>query len=172
MKRIFTFLIIILITVSCASTRFIYDEASIARQEKLKGNRAGNVIGDAFLTTGSILFSVFTGVYISYIPEGRNFKKVTLQNVSEDTLQVNMVTDVLWKDSIYCDFMDIRIPPHEKCRILVPEGAIYNVYFKNILDAVDDEMVEMNPGSRRRLVLYPGMTIPADETKLPSEIPQ
>jgi heme/copper-type cytochrome/quinol oxidase subunit 2 len=158
MKRFFTVLIIILIAVSCASSRYIYDEASIARQKKLKGNRAGNVIGDAFLTTGSIILAAFTGVYISYIPEGRNFKKVTLQNTSDDTLQVNMVTDVLWSDSIYCDFMDIRIPPQEKCRILVPEGAIYNVYFRNTLNAEDDEMVEMNTSARRKLVLYPGMT--------------
>lgn len=158
MKRIFTLLIIILITISCASSRYIYDEASIARQKKLKGNRAGNVVGDAFLTTGSIVLAAFTGVYINYIPEGRNFKKITLQNASDDTIQVNMVTDMLWNDSIYCDFMDIRIPPNEKCRLLVPEGALYNVYFREIMDTEDDEMVEINPGSRRKLILYPGMT--------------
>lgn len=145
---------------SCTTTRYIHDEASLIRHKKLKNDRAGNVIVDALFTTGSLMLSAIIGGGNLYTPDGNQFKKITLQNTSVDTLFVNMLTDFIIQDSIYCDIMDIRIPPLEKCRLLLPSGILYNVYFSDTHEPEDDEMIEINTSLKRRVILYPGMTIP------------
>lgn len=148
-----------LLVLSCTTGRFIHDEASVQRHKQLKGIRAGNVIGSALLTTGSIIFSALIGSDEVAMPESeKQLRKITLSNTSRDTLSINMLTDYMISDSTYCDFMNIRIPPGENCRLLMPYRAVYNLYFSNTPEPDDDEMVEINPGSRRKLILYPGMT--------------
>jgi hypothetical protein len=58
--------------------------------------------------------------------------------------------------------MDIRIPPETNCRILVPLGADYNVYFSNTIQNDDDELIQINTGELKKLKLKPGMTIVID----------
>ena len=69
-----------------------------------------------------------------------------------------MLTDFMFRDNTYCDFMDIRIPPGENCRLLMPFGAVYNVYFSNTPTPDDDEMIQIDTGLKNRIILYPGMT--------------
>jgi hypothetical protein len=166
-KRAVLFTLLTGLFLSCTTTRHIYDEASLIRHQKLKRHRAGNAVTDALITTGSIVFAAITGESSVYTPEGNQFRKVTMHNTSTDTLLVNMLTDYIIQDTIYCDFMDIRIPPMEKCRLLLPKGILYNVYFSNTPVPEDDEMIEVDTGRKRRVILYPGMTVPGDTTTPP-----
>jgi hypothetical protein len=45
-------------------------------------------------------------------------------------MTINMVTDVEWKESIYCDIMGIVLPPKASQKLLVPYPAAYNIYFR------------------------------------------
>ncbi len=144
---------------ACASSRYIQDDASVERHKKIRGNRTANIVGDTFLATGSVIFSAIIGSDDILLPQGRKvFKTITLYNQSADTMIINMLTDYILRDSIYCDIMDMRIPPHKKSRLLLPNGALYNVYFRNTPGPDDDEMIQYNTQSRRKLILRPGMT--------------
>ena len=159
MKKLIWFVVFVSLSISCTTGKYIHDEASIQRHKQLKGSKAGNFIGNALLATGSVIFSAIIGSEEVYIPdEEKQFRKITLRNTSCDTLKVNMLTDFLISDSTYCDFMDIRIPPGENCRLLMPYGAAYNLYFSNTPGPDDDEMIEINTGYKKRIMLYPGMT--------------
>lgn len=159
MNKVYWLPVLIIVAVSCTTGRYIHDEASLNRHKQLKAMRAGNVIGNALLTTGSIILSALIGSDEVAMPESdKQLRKITLSNTSSDTLTVNMLTDFQINDSVFCDFMDIRIPPGENCRLLMPFRAVYNLYFSNTPDPEDDEMIEINTGSKRRIVLYPGMT--------------
>ncbi len=159
LKRIVCLLTITLILASCISYQYIGDSETVKREKEIQGTRVGNVIGDSFLTLASAVVAAFTGVYISYIPESQRLKHIALVNQSTDTLQVNMLTDQVWKDSTYCDFRDIRIPPGEKCRLLVPVNSVYNLYFSNTINSQeDDELLELNSTLKSKIILYPGMT--------------
>jgi hypothetical protein len=70
-----------------------------------------------------------------------------------------MLTDIYWDKNNYCDFMDIRIPPKEKCRILVPVNADYNVYFSQTPQDDDDEMIKINTKELNQLIIKPGITL-------------
>ena len=70
-----------------------------------------------------------------------------------------MLTDLEWDENNFCDFMDIRIPPGKKCKLLVPEGAFYNIYFSTTPRSDDDEFFEVFTGDIRKVVLKPGMTV-------------
>ncbi len=159
MKKVFWFITLLIVFLSCTTGRYIHDEASVKRHKQLKGMRAGNIIGDALLATGSIVFSALIGSDVAVMPESANqLRKITLHNSSSDTLTVNMLTDYQINESVYCDFMDIRVPPGENCRLLMPFNAVYNLYFSNTPEPEDDEMIEIDTGSKRRIELYPGMT--------------
>jgi hypothetical protein len=145
---------------SCITYRYIGDEESLQRQKEIRGKRVGNVIGASFLTLASVVVAAFTGVYVSYIPEDQNLKQIRLVNPGPDTLQVNMFTDQVWKDSMYCDFRNLLIPPGQKCRLLVPSYTAYNLYFSNTPGSEeDDELIEFNTSSKSKIILVPGMTL-------------
>jgi len=156
---------------SCVSYRYIRDEDSLHLQKKIQGRRTANIAGGSVLTLGSAVLAFFTGFYVGYMPEGRSLKTLKLVNASPDTLQVNLISDLFWKDSIYCDFRDIRIPPGEKCRLLVPSGGLYNLYFSNTVNSEeDDEVIRVSPLEGSKISLSPGMTLTEkDSTRLFTE---
>ncbi len=167
-----TALALLMLMSACTTPQYILDRNSQALQKEIKNKRAGNVFGDVFLTMGSTLLALITGVYIGYAPGERSLKKVALKNVGEDSLQVNMLTDMIWKDSTYADVMNIRIPPGETCRLLIPSGAVYNLYFSSTFDTTDDdEFLVFDPSTMKKVTLYPGLTFlkeeaPADSTQI------
>jgi hypothetical protein len=164
MRRGLLLIVLLLFIYSCNPSRYITDSDSAERQRKLKSQRAWRVTGNTFLTAGSVFVSVITGVNISFIPEGRQLRHITLHNESDNAMIVNMFTDVIWKDSIYLDFTEIQLPPGEKCRLLMPKNALYNVYFrKSSQPEGTDEWMEINTSFSRRVRLRPGMTIMPDE---------
>ena len=129
---IITFLIAIgLFILSCSSPKYFYDESSYERQKELQSQRCSNVFCDVLLGIGSVFFAVATETEVAYVPSEQQFKKLNLVNPGNDTIYVNMLTDLVWDKDNYCDFMDIRIPPHVTCNVLVPVNANYNLYFSN-----------------------------------------
>jgi hypothetical protein len=147
---------------SCVTTKYIVDEDSLLRQKQIHRHRIGNTVGASILTVGSAVLAAFTGIYLQYVPSA-NLKKIILANTGPDTLQVNMLTDQFWKDSIYCDFRDIRIPPGEKCRLLVPVGSVYNLYFSSTTETPDDdELMMFDTSGNKKVRLYPGLTFVKD----------
>jgi len=143
---------------SCSTQKYIYDNSSLNRQKELKHERSGNVFGDILITS----LSAICGTEAEWEPTEQQFKKLNLVNPTTDTVYVNMLTDIYWDKNDYCDFMDIRIPPKEKCKILVPVNANYNVYFSNTPEKDDDEMLEINTNEITQIKLKPS-------TKLASE---
>ncbi len=155
---------------SCITPQYILDNDSAALQKQIHNKRVGNVFGDVFLTAGSTFLAVFTGVFV-YSPLGNSLKKVALRNTGTDTLQVNMLTDQIWKDSFYADMMDIRIPPGKTARILLPAGAVYNLYFSNTPGTEeDDEFLVFDTNTMRKVNLYPGLTLTPDSTTIIREV--
>jgi len=79
-------------------------------------------------------------------------------NESSDSLFVNMVTDIVWKEDGYCDIMGIVLPPISTQSLLVPYPAAYNVYFHT--PSSQEEKLEIRTDSKyRNFKLKPGMTI-------------
>jgi hypothetical protein len=156
----FTFLLALsFLLTSCITYTYIRDAESLTLQKDIQSKRAGNVIGDTFLTLASAVVAAFTGVYVGYTPDGRSLKHLSLVNNSPDTMQVNLISDMKWKDSTYCDFRDIRIPPGKKCRLLVPVNSVYNLYFSNTMNSEeDDEFLEIDANAKSKIILSPGMT--------------
>lgn len=103
-----------------------------------------NVFGGILIGTVSLVASTYIGEEIVWEPTHQNFKKLRLINPTLDTLNVNMLTDVYLDKDDYCDFMDIRIPPAQNCRVLVPVNAVYQIYFSNTPQNDDDELLEIN----------------------------
>jgi hypothetical protein len=129
-RRILMGLVLTVLIVGCTNTRYITDIKSIERQKDMRKHRSGVNVGDVLLnTTGFILSIVFdTGFNVSQ--SERAFKRITIVNESADSLTVNMVTDIVWKETGYCDIMGIVLPPKAHQKLLVPYPAAYNVYFK------------------------------------------
>jgi hypothetical protein len=100
---------------------------------------------------------------VGWYPSEQKFKKLNLVNPTNDTIYVNMLTDVLWDEFDYCDFMDIRIPPKMECKVLVPIDATYNLYFSDTPQSDDDEMLEIFTSDLSKLSLYPGITATNDK---------
>ncbi len=150
--------LIIISLISCTSSKYIHDPSSNKRQKELRSSRSGNVAADIFLTIGSVILSESLDVNVDYFPAGQDFKNFKLVNNTKDTMFVNMLTDATWDNEDYCDFMDIRIPPEEKCKILVPLGVNYNVYFGTSDNPEKDEYLQINTFDVRKLGLKPGMT--------------
>lgn len=98
-------------------------------------------------------------VDIGWYPSEQEFKKINLINPTNDTLYVNMLTDVYWDKENYCDFMDIRIPAKKNCKVLVPVNANYNLYFSNTPESTDDEMLKVFTSDIKKVSLSPGITV-------------
>jgi hypothetical protein len=141
----------------CTSTRYLTDSVSIDRQHDMRKNRTGVNLGDALLSFANLFISGALNTEYEVIQSQRSFKRITLINESTDSLTVNMVTDVVWKESGYCDIMGIVLPPGAKQKLLAPYPAAYNVYFRTPFN--EEEKLEIRTDSHhRRFVLRPGMT--------------
>jgi hypothetical protein len=143
-------------SVSCTSTRHLTDSISIDRQHDMRANRAGVNIGDVFINIANLFISGALNTGFEVSGSERAFKRITVINESPDSLFVNMVTDIVWKETGYCDIMGIALPPGAKQKLIVPYPAAYNVYFKTPYS--EEEKLEIRTdGKHRRFVLRPGM---------------
>lgn len=165
-KHFIKVLFVLLIIQSCTTGRYFYDQESQSRQTELKKHRSGNIFADIGLTMASLFVLAAVDIDPGLYPQGREFKKLKLINPSEDTIYVNMLTDVYWDEENFCDFFDIRIPPGGKCRVLVPVDANYNLYFSHTPESEDDELLNINTGDFKRISLYKGLTIINDSINL------
>lgn len=152
---------------SCTSTRYLTDDTSIERQKDMKQNRTGGNIGDVFLNLASFVLSATLNTGYEVYSSERAFKRISVVNESADTLFVNMVTDIVWKETGYCDILGIVLPPGAKQKLLAPYPAAYNVYFRTPYS--DEENLEIRTdGKRRTIKLREGMTtIEPEETVNP-----
>lgn len=137
-------------------------------EKGLQGERAGSVVGNSFLMAFFGFLSIITNTDLVnvFLPE-QKLRHLTLANTGSDTLQVNMLAGQARRDSQYCDFKDIRIPPGEKCRLLVPVNCNYNLYFSNTMNTEeDDELLEINTNSNPKIKLYSGMINKSDSISI------
>jgi len=142
---------------SCATSAYITDQESIERQKEMRKYRTGINFAEAGVLFASAVGEAFTGVSIYPEPTPQSFRKMKLTNVSNDTLYMNMVTDWLWKDSVYCDINEIVMPPLESAKVIVPLGAAYNIFFRTDYNAPDDEKIEINTDKTRSVKLQPAL---------------
>lgn len=162
MKKHLPYLLIIsalLLFHSCSSPKYIYDKSSYERQKELRTSRGGNIFAEVVVGLGSAFVGAMLECEVDYVPSEQQFKKINLINPTNDTIYVNMLTDLVWDEKNYCDFMDIRIPPHLNCKVMVPRHAAYHLYFSNTPQSDDDEMIEIYTTDVKRFSLYPGMTM-------------
>ena len=150
------FFITFLIFSSCVTSAYITDQESIERQKEMRKYRTGVNFAEAGVLFASVVGEAFTGINIYPEPSPQSFRKMKLINASTDTLYINMVTDWLWKDSVYSDIREIVMPPRESAKVIVPLGAAYNVFFRTDYNAPDDEKVEINTAEIGRIRLNPG----------------
>lgn len=158
-KNFITFLVLAAIVFcgGCTSTKYLTDAQSIERQKDMRNNRTGTNIGDIVLSFANLFISGALNTEYTISQSERAFKRITIENVSTDTLTVNMVTDVEWKESGYCDIMGIVLPPGTKQKLLTPFPAAYNIYFRTPYS--EEEKLEIrNDGKHRRFALRPGIT--------------
>jgi len=150
-------IIILIISGSCSTTRYMTDKTSIERQHDMKLHRTGGNVGDVFINMLNLFISASLNSRFEVYSGERAFKRISLHNESADTLYINMVTDIVWKKSGYCDIMGIVLPPAANQKLLVPYPAAYNVYFKTPYS--EEEKLEIRTDSRFRIIkLKPGMT--------------
>lgn len=142
----------------CTNTRYLTDANSIERQKDMKSNRVGKNIGEGCLNMSLFILAGVLNYDFEPIESERAFKRISVVNQSLDSLYVNMVTDILWKEEGYCDIMGIVLPPGAKQKLLLPYPAAYNVYFRS--PNSEEEMLEIRTDSKlRRVNLKTGMTI-------------
>lgn len=159
-RCLYYLLAFLLLFSSCITYRYIRDEGTLKRERALQGERAGNVIGNSFLMVifGFLAIITNTDLGEEFLPE-QKLRRLKLANTGNDTLQVNMLAGEARRDSQYCDFRDMRIPPGTTCRLLVPVNTNYNLYFSNTFNSEeDDEWLEINTNSGRKIKLFSGMT--------------
>ncbi|MFY9151667.1 MAG: hypothetical protein WAO52_06625 [Prolixibacteraceae bacterium] len=150
-------IIIALFICSCTSTRYLTDPTSIGRQHDMKKHRTGVNAGDIILSFVNLFISGTLDTEYEMSQSERAFKRITVENESSDTLFVNMVTDIVWKETGYCDIMGIVLPPGKKQRLLAPYPAAYNVYFRT--NYSDEEKIEFRTDSKhRKITLRANMT--------------
>ena len=169
MKRQLTYILFLGVAImvfSCNSPKYIYDSSSLNRQKELHGKRSANVLDGILSGSVSVISSVVLATEVEWQLTEQQFKKLSLINPTSDTIYVNMLTDIFWDKEIYCDFMDIRIPPKKNCKVLVPVNASYNLYFSNTPEEGDDEMLEIFTGKINSVSLYPGLTVLNDSVRL------
>lgn len=141
----------------CTSTRYLTDSKSVDRQRDMRANRSGVNVGDVFVNIANLFISGALNTEFEVSQSERAFKRITIINESPDSLFVNMVTDVVWKESGYCDIMGITLPPGASQKLLAPYPAAYNVYFRTPF--TEEEKLEIRTDSNhRRFVLRAGMT--------------
>jgi hypothetical protein len=141
----------------CTSTRYLTDSKTIDRQHDMRANRSGVNVGDVFINIVNLFISGALNTGFEVSQSERAFKRITIVNESTDSLFVNMVTDVVWKESGYCDIMGIALPPGASQKLLTPYPAAYNVYFRTPF--TEEQKLEIRTDSNhRRFVLRPGMT--------------
>jgi len=155
----FISLVLTAITVfgGCTNTRYLTDTKSIARQRDMRANRSGINVGDVFVNIANMFISGALNTDFEISQRERAFKRITIVNESTDSLFVNMVTDIVWKESGYCDIMGIVLPAGARQKLLVPYPAAYNIFFQT--PYTDEEKLEIRTdNNHRRFVLRPGMT--------------
>jgi hypothetical protein len=141
----------------CTSTRYLTDTKTIDRQHDMRANRSGVNVGDVFINIANLFISGALNTGFEVSQSERAFKRITIVNESPDSLFVNMVTDVVWKESGYCDIMGIALPARAHQKLLAPYPAAYNVYFRTPF--TEEEKLEIRTDSNhRRFVLRAGMT--------------
>jgi len=154
---ILLFVAVLLLGGGCTNTRYLTDSASIGRQHEMRKQRAGVNAGDVLLSVVNLIISQTLDSEYSINKSERAFKRIKLVNESTDSLIVNMVTDIVWKETGYCDIMGITIPPGKKQKLLVPYPAAYNVYFRTPVS--EEEKIEVRTDNKHRIIsLRPGMT--------------
>jgi hypothetical protein len=121
-------------------------------------NRTGINVGDVGINFASIFLAGIFDINYEAYSRARKFKRISIVNQSADTLYVNMVTDIVWKETGYCDIMGIVLPPEEKQKLLVPYPAAYNVYFKTT-NSEEEKLEIRTDNNLRQINLKPGMTI-------------
>jgi len=163
MNRFSTTLFMLLIAgflASCTTPNYFHDDSSRKRQQELLDKRSSHVTRDVFVCLASVFLSTALDDYnhdvdvnVLYVPQGQQFKYLNLYNSTRDTMYVNMLTDVYWDTNNYCDFMDIRIPAHRKCKVMVPMDANYNLYFSNTPQSDDDKLLQIYTTRERNISL-------------------
>jgi len=142
----------------CTNTRYIIDSKTVARQHDMRAHRTGVNAGDAFANVLNLIISGTLNTGFEVAQSDRAFKRIRIVNESSDSLFVNMVTDIVWKEDGYCDIMGIVLPPISTQSLLVPYPAAYNVYFHT--PSSQEEKLEIRTDSKyRNFKLKPGMTI-------------
>ena len=151
-------LTIIILSVGCTNTRYLTDSISIKRQHDMRANRTGVNVGDVGINFANIFLAAILNIQYEAYSKERTFKRISICNQSSDSLYVNMVTDIVWKETGYCDIMGIVLPPGGKQKLLVPYPAAYNLYFKT--PNSEEEKLEIRTDNKlRQINLRPGMTI-------------
>ncbi len=141
----------------CTNTRYLTDSKSIARQHDMRANRSGVNVGDVFVNIANMFISGALNTDFEVSGSERSFKRITIVNESPDSLFVNMVTDIVWKESGYCDIMGIVLPAGAHQKLLVPYPAAYNIFFQT--PYTEEEKLEIRTDNKhRRFVLRSGMT--------------
>lgn len=157
MKK-YNFLIIstclLILLQTCSTPQFIHDSDSYKRQKELRSSRAGNMVGEILVGITSVCLAAALDSDIEYYPDEQEFKKLNLKNMTRDTMYVNMLTDAIWDSTDYCDFMDIRIPPHLNCKVMVPVETLYNLYYSTTPRQDDDKMMQIYTSDCKKIKLY------------------
>ena len=151
-------LTIIIFSGGCSNARYLTDPISIKRQHDMRANRTGVNVGDVGINFANIFLAAILNIQYEAYSKERTFKRISICNQSSDSLYVNMVTDIVWKETGYCDIMGIVLPPGGKQKLLVPYPAAYNLYFKT--PNSEEEKLEIRTDNKlRQINLRPGMTI-------------
>jgi len=153
--KILSFFFLLCVVPGAIAQDYIYDEMSAQRQQTLKRDRSVNLFRDVTFSVGGVFLYALTDgqVNVMYADEIQ-LKKFKLSNECADTLYVNMMSDMKWNDEEYCDFLDIRIPPHTTCKLLLPRHAHYNVYFRNTFNPTEqDRVIEIDTDRQKRLAI-------------------
>lgn len=141
----------------CTNTRYLTDIKSIDRQHDMRSNRVGKNIGEGCLNMSLFILAAVLNYEFEPAESERTFKRISIVNESTDSLFVNMVTDIVWKEDGYCDIMGITLPPGAKQKLLVPYPAAYYAYFRS--PYTEEEKLEVRTDSKlRRIRLRAGMT--------------
>lgn len=157
LKSISLLLAAIICVGGCTNTRYLTDSKSIDRQHDMRKNRSGVNVGDVFVNMANLFISGALNSEFEVSRSERAFKRITLINESTDSLFINMVTDIVWKESGYCDVMGIVLPPKTRQKLLTPYPAAYNVYFRSPF--TEEEKLEIRTDSKhRKFRLREGMT--------------
>lgn len=148
---------LLLLAYSCATPQYIFNAESLHRQKELRKSRSGHVFADIGLSFLSLVSLAALDTDLDLFPSGKEFKTLKLINPTADTIYINMLTDLVWDKTDYCDFMDIRIPPKKKCKVLVPLDAVYNLYYSNTPESEDDELLEIFTSNIKKVEFNPGL---------------